>query len=67
MKNPDLPIEGIIGLDPVLGPFLATFFRKFLHQAALRKNIGFKLPNIRETNFAPKAQNLTFAEGELQV
>ena len=59
MLNPDLPIHGMIGLDPVLGPFLATFFRKVLHRVVLGRNNDFKKPKICEVNFAPKAQILT--------
>ena len=51
MINPDLPIHGMIGLDPVLGSFLATFFRKVLHRIVLRENTGCKLPNCMRGKF----------------
>ena len=66
MKNPDLPIHGMIGLDPVLGPFWRRFLKYFYITIVGAKIVLRKGACNSELNFAPKAQNLTFAEGELQ-
>ena len=59
MTNPDLPIHGMIGLDPVLGPFLATFFEKFCIALFLGKILVANYRIVCEVNFAPKAQNFS--------
>ena len=46
MKNFDLPIHGMIGLDPVLGPLLATDFRFVLHQHIRRENHVLEIPIV---------------------
>ena len=45
-ENPDLPIYGVIGLDPVLGSFLATFFEILLHQHIRRENRVLEMPIV---------------------
>ena len=67
MKNPDLPIEGMIGLDPILGPFWRRFLKYFYITIVGAKIVLRKGACNSELNFAPKAQNLMFAEGEFQV
>ena len=59
MKNPDLPIHGMIGLDPVLGPFWRLFFEKFCIALFLGKILVANYRIVCEVNFAPKAQNFS--------
>ncbi len=55
----------MIGLDPVLGPFWETKFEKIHITIVGAKIVLRKGACNSELNFAPKAQNLTFAKGEL--
>ena len=49
----------MIGLDPVLGPFLAIFFEKFCIALFLGKILVANYRIVCEVNFAPKAQNFS--------